>query len=61
MAKQRAARFWADKRNISGMKKFLEDVAKRAARIRGRVAVSGDRVGDTLPPVADHTIAINKL
>ena len=28
--KQRAARFWADKRNKSGMKKFLEDVAKRA-------------------------------
>lgn len=31
VAKQRAARFWADKRNKSGMKKFLEDVAKRAA------------------------------
>jgi len=31
VAKQRAARFWADKRNKSGMKKYLEDVAKRAA------------------------------
>jgi len=28
--KQRAARFWADKRNKSGMKKYLEDVANRA-------------------------------
>jgi hypothetical protein len=31
VAKQIAAQFWADKRNKSGMKKFLEDVAKRAA------------------------------
>ncbi len=31
VSKQRASRFWADKRNKSGMKKFLEDVAKRAA------------------------------
>ena len=31
VAKQRAARFWADKRNKSGMKKFMEDVVKRAA------------------------------
>ena len=30
-------------------------------RIRGSVAVSGDRVGDTLPPAAEQTIAINKL
>ena len=29
--KQRAALFWADKRNKRGMKKFLEDVAKRAS------------------------------
>ena len=29
-AKQRAAQFWADKRNKSGMKKYLEDVANRA-------------------------------
>jgi hypothetical protein len=29
--KQRAALFWADKRNKRGMKKYLEDVAKRAS------------------------------
>jgi hypothetical protein len=31
VGKQTAAQFWADKRNKSGMKKFLEDVANRAA------------------------------
>jgi hypothetical protein len=31
VGKQRAARFWADKRNKSGMKKYLEDVANRVA------------------------------
>jgi len=31
VGKQRAARFWAEKRNKSGMKKYLEDVANRAA------------------------------
>ena len=29
--KQRAAQFWADKQNKSGMKKYLEDVANRVA------------------------------
>ena len=29
--KQRAARFWAHKRNKSGMKKYLQDIANRAA------------------------------
>ncbi len=31
VGKQRAARFWADKCNKSGMKKYLEDVANKAA------------------------------
>jgi hypothetical protein len=30
VGKQRAAQFWADKWNKSGMKKYLEDVANRA-------------------------------
>ena len=29
-AKQRAARFWADKRNKKGMKKYLQDIARRS-------------------------------
>jgi len=31
VGKQRAAQFWAEKRNKSGMKKYLEDDANRAA------------------------------